>query len=81
MYGPIDAIAPLTELYCVRYTIHLYCLFGQVPISFGVMNRWDALVSIVHAFLEGGRPGLAFATIVLVVTSTLAMAVVVALAL
>ena len=56
----------------------MYCLFGQVPISAGDMNRWDALVSIVHAFLEEVRPGLAFATIVLVVTSTLAMAVVVA---
>lgn len=45
------------------------------------MNCLDAIVSIVHAFLEGERPGLAFATIVLVVTSTLAMAVVVALVL
>ena len=45
------------------------------------MNRWQALVSIVQAFLDGGRPGFAFAAIVVITGWTLALALIATLVL
>lgn len=40
------------------------------------MNRWQALVSIVRAFLARGRPGLAFASILVIMSALLGLALI-----
>ena len=40
------------------------------------MNRWQALVSIVRAFVSRDRPGLAFASILVIMGALVALALI-----